>query len=200
MSDDLANRSRHIARERYWETHEKGSYVCPDCGRREEQIVDTFHVHHQSKDPYDNRLDSLIGLCGFCHRLREGKKPSLERIQRFREESIAGDDNERYDPRIRSFISKFACLCSEGREYRWTDCIEVWWRRFDSHLEGWGYQLNDELRTELICALQQLSETELQWAGGELHVTGPDPHGHENCDCLTAEDMQRDFIEVLSDV
>jgi nucleoside 2-deoxyribosyltransferase len=82
---DFENRSRRLARERYWKEHPKEEYECPDCGRGRGDIVGEFQVHHKSENPHDNRLDRLVGLCGFCHRLREGKKPSLERIKRYRE-------------------------------------------------------------------------------------------------------------------
>jgi hypothetical protein len=78
------NRSRRIARERYWEKHSKADYECPDCGRGKEQVVGGFQVHHKSDNPHDNRMDKLVALCGFCHQLREEKKPSLKRIKQFR--------------------------------------------------------------------------------------------------------------------
>jgi nucleoside 2-deoxyribosyltransferase len=83
---DFSDRSRSLARDRYWEKHPREDYNCPDCGRGQDDIIGKFHVHHKSRNPHDNRLDQLIGLCGFCHKLREDKKPSLKRIKRFQKQ------------------------------------------------------------------------------------------------------------------
>jgi nucleoside 2-deoxyribosyltransferase len=92
---DFDDRSRRLARKRYWSEHPKQDYTCPDCGRGYDEIVGEFQVHHKSGNPHDNRIDRLVGLCGFCHRLREGKKPSIERIKQYREHrQPAGSDEE----------------------------------------------------------------------------------------------------------
>jgi hypothetical protein len=83
---DFDDRSRRLARERYWQHHSKAKYECPDCGRGREEVVGEFQVHHKSGNPYDNRIEKLVALCGFCHRLREDKKPSLKRIKKFRDQ------------------------------------------------------------------------------------------------------------------
>lgn len=83
---DFNNRSRSLARDRYWEKHSRENYNCPDCDRGQDDIIGKFQVHHKSGNPHDNRLDQLIGLCGFCHKLREDKKPSLKRIKRFQKQ------------------------------------------------------------------------------------------------------------------
>jgi len=91
---DFDDRSRRLARERYWSKHPKQDYTCPDCGRGRDDIVGEFQVHHKSGNPHDNRIDRLVGLCGFCHRLREDKKPSIERIKQYREQRQLADSDE----------------------------------------------------------------------------------------------------------
>ncbi|SEH40108.1 hypothetical protein SAMN05192561_101591 [Halopenitus malekzadehii] len=97
MDSKWKRRSRKIAREMYWEKHERGAYECPDCGRQEEQLLNTFEVHHKDGQPMDNRPENHIALCRPCHNLREGKKPSIEEIQNIRdsldEEEDEGDND-----------------------------------------------------------------------------------------------------------
>jgi len=78
------DRSRRLAREQYWENHERSTYKCPDCGRTEDELVRSFEVHHKHGEPMDNRLANLVALCRPCHNLREGKKPTLEEIRNLR--------------------------------------------------------------------------------------------------------------------
>jgi len=85
------DRSRKLARESYWETHDRGSYQCPDCGRLESEIKGQFEVHHKNGKPLDNRPENRVALCRVCHNLREGKKPSVDHIQHLR--SQAGNNN-----------------------------------------------------------------------------------------------------------
>jgi nucleoside 2-deoxyribosyltransferase len=92
---DFDDRSRRLARERYWQKYAKDEYNCPDCGRGQQQIIGKFQVHHKSDNPHDNRIEQLIGLCGFCHRLREDKKPSLERIKKYRDQEATQPEPDR---------------------------------------------------------------------------------------------------------
>lgn len=78
-------RSRKIARDRYWKENDRESYRCPDCGRTEDDLRNGFEVHHKSGSPMDNRPENLVALCRPCHNIREGKKPSLEDIKHLRD-------------------------------------------------------------------------------------------------------------------
>lgn len=75
-------RSRNLARSRFWDNHDHDSYECPDCGRGLDEIrSDTFEVHHKDGDAYNNSMENLVALCRPCHNIREGKKPSLNEIK-----------------------------------------------------------------------------------------------------------------------
>lgn len=77
-------RSRQLARQHFWEKHDRESYTCPDCGRIEDDVAYGFEVHHKNGKPMDNRPENHIALCRTCHNIREGKKPSMGQIQRLR--------------------------------------------------------------------------------------------------------------------
>lgn len=123
---DFDDRSRRLARERYWQQHSKAEYECPDCGRGQEQVVDEFQVHHKSGDPHDNRIEQLVGLCGFCHRLREDKKPSLKRIEQFRNQELensetdagSNPENKQYDRPLIYTAGRMMWHNSEDSTYR----------------------------------------------------------------------------------
>jgi len=105
-SMDFKNRSRKIARKRFWREYDKSEYQCPDCGRGVEEIrSQTFEVHHIDGDPYNNSMDNLVGLCRLCHNIREGKKPSLNEIKELRRQTsgettntVNGSDVEHLEP------------------------------------------------------------------------------------------------------
>lgn len=191
MRDRLADRSRKIARERYWNEYDKDSYNCPDCGRGQDEIVGVFQVHHKSGTPHDNRLEHLVGLCGFCHRLRENKKPSLRRIRQFKKQS-----NKAASPQLPALVERFierrACLCSEGRSYAWVEPIQLWFDAFASFAGHEKGELDDASKSTLLDALRAAPETTIEWSGktGTMPVVvGPDPHGKRNCSCLTRDDL-----------
>lgn len=72
---------REKAREKFWSQNDRGSYRCPDCGRSEFELLESFEVHHIDGDPHNNSIDNLVGLCQPCHNLREGKKPSTRKTK-----------------------------------------------------------------------------------------------------------------------
>lgn len=185
------DRSRKLARQRYWNEHNKDTYQCPDCGRRRDEIVGEFQVHHKSGNPHDNRLEKLVGLCGYCHRVREGKKPSLKRLRGIRDNE-SGPADAQIHPFVRSFIDERLCLCSEGSNQDWVDVIHVHFNALDSHLDGYGYEISDKFKTELIAAYRLLPGVEIEWRNGHQEIKGPDAHGRRGCDCLTCDDFLQD--------
>ena len=195
MMNDHKNRSRRLARERYWQEHDKEQYECPDCGRQEADIVGTFHVHHKSNTPYDNRMNELVGLCGFCHRLRENKKPKLERIERFREyQQNQEQTNHRPHPAIADFINRHVCICSEGKGYSWVDGLPVWVSFLESKLCEMGVQPTENLKSEFVYWIQRIETDDdhtdivVNWENNRVDIIGPTPH-MPTCECVTADDI-----------
>jgi len=77
----MKDRHRKLARERFWGEHDREKYSCPDCGRQEKQTTG-FEIHHQSGNAHDNTLGNLVGLCRYCHCVREDRKPPKEAIEK----------------------------------------------------------------------------------------------------------------------
>jgi len=98
MSKDKRKQCRSIARERFWSEHDKEYYKCPDCLR---QVGLEFEVHHIDGNPHNNRMDNLVGLCSFCHKLREGKKPPISDIQRAKTDLNSWVWNSRFEEKMR---------------------------------------------------------------------------------------------------
>lgn len=92
----LKQRSRQLAQKRFWEVHDPDGYTCPDCGRSIGEIyTDSFEVHHEDGDAFNNSLDNLVGLCSVCHNLREGKRPGAAAVKVFRKEMREKADGKR---------------------------------------------------------------------------------------------------------
>jgi len=77
---DYKSRSRKMARDVFWDSHEKDEYECPDCGRRSQDVVQ-FEVHHSDGNPYNNDPENLVALCKACHAIREDRKPAPDSIE-----------------------------------------------------------------------------------------------------------------------
>lgn len=91
---DFKDRSRKLARQRYWEENKREGYRCPDCGRSEKEIVGSFEVHHKNGEPMDNRPENHVALCRLCHNLREDKKPSKKQIRNLRDQQTVEKEDE----------------------------------------------------------------------------------------------------------
>lgn len=91
---DYKDKSRKIARQSYWEDHDRATYECPDCGRTEDELRHGFEVHHKNGEPMDNRPENRVALCRPCHNLREGKKPSKRDIEQMRDSLKSSDRNQ----------------------------------------------------------------------------------------------------------
>lgn len=107
-------RSRKLARQHFWEKHDRDSYTCPDCGRTEDEVAYTFEVHHKNGEPMDNRPENHIALCRTCHNLRENKKPSMGQIQRLRNH-IKKDNSEEDDDSGVPEVYLAGAMDDEGR-------------------------------------------------------------------------------------
>jgi len=151
------NRSRRIARELYWENHDKDTYECPDCGRTEDEIVGGFEVHHKNGEPMDNRPENQVGLCPLCHNLREGKKPSIEQIKNLRSGSKPqGNETKSGKPTVYLAGSMES---SKSKTQHWRDCLA------DYYGSG-AYRLPDTNQVEVN------SPTEVMFSHGIGEVKG----------------------------
>lgn len=193
---DFANRSRRLARERYWNEHDRNGYQCPDCGRTEDEIVDTFQVHHKSGTPFDNREEALIALCGLCHRLREGKKPSLKRIKALRE-GCNGNSESAYSELALSFVDEYVCQCAEGIGYEWGDNWSVWVDFFEDHAESRGAEIDMDAQHELAELFDEMPRCRTIQHTGGVDIIGPAP---SQCgkDCFTRSDITASSLNEVS--
>lgn len=55
---------------RWWEIHDKDSYVCPDCGRTQSEHGRQWQVHHINR-----QAGKVVGLYLSCHKIRHGADP-----------------------------------------------------------------------------------------------------------------------------
>jgi len=54
-------------RERWWQIHDKQTYICPDCGRTKAEHGREWQVHHINRE-----RGKIVGLCKPCHDIRHG--------------------------------------------------------------------------------------------------------------------------------
>lgn len=84
---ELTGTHRQHDRKRWWEIHDKETYICPDCGRRDDE-VDEWHVHHIGAVPH-----KIVGLCDLCHKERHGATRWRIDLESWKREFVAlGDD------------------------------------------------------------------------------------------------------------
>lgn len=83
-------RTRKMARNIFWDSHDKESYSCADCDRCLEEISGTFEVHHIDGNPYNNDPENLVGLCKACHAIREDRKPGNDSIRKILDQFSGG--------------------------------------------------------------------------------------------------------------
>jgi hypothetical protein len=161
------NRSRKIAREAYWDKHDRQNYECPDCGRREDEISGSFEVHHISGNPLDNRPANHVALCRLCHNLREGKKPAIESIERLRDEQnqVKAPDFEDAMPNYNISIPIEAYYFVNDEVVKAHDSghvenLATWWSRFQS----WDFPTEQDIsRLDILIALQHLTDADVTY-------------------------------------
>lgn len=120
---DYDDRSRKLARERYWEEHDKNEYECPDCERTIDEIEGTFEVHHKNGRVLDNKRENTVGLCRCCHRLREGKKPNKDIIRNLRDQ--AGSESQaRHTDKVESVYLAGAMDYYNGEDSWWGSSLK----------------------------------------------------------------------------
>jgi len=170
----LKNKSRKIARERYWNEHDKETYQCPDCGREEDEIQRGFEVHHDSGDAFDNSVDNLVALCNFCHCIREGRKPPIDAIEKVQNDlsEVTADKSEsvvkspefeppnddRYIPMgVYQFVNKRV----RARSQPWANPLGFWWDIFQQS----SFYEENHSRLDLMNGLEEYSPAEIRYVG-----------------------------------
>jgi len=162
------NMSRKVAREVYWDEHDRELYECPDCGRTEGEFPGTFEVHHVRGNPMDNRVENLVGLCRLCHPLREGKKPSIDHIESLREGYRSTDDNYDMDPAIKSYLT-------QCRVRKWGDPFDVYWDQFGQWIQR-ELGTNPLSKEDLLEGLIEYEHADVSiHPQGHIEVKGIDP-------------------------
>jgi hypothetical protein len=167
---DYTDKSRRLARETYWQVHDRDTYECPDCGRSEEELQGTFEVHHKNGQPLDNRLENRVALCRVCHLLREGKKPSQAAIQRLRDQ-YANAAEPSLPESVRVYCEEIPPIGSEGRP--WTDSLGVWMSFYQDWCDRTGYQV--AAPDQLVRGLREHCDATVQWENDHVFIHGPDP-------------------------
>jgi len=71
-------------RERWWSIHDKETYICPDCGRTQDEHNEQWHVHHLNGVP-----GKIVALCNGCHLVRHGADPKTVNLEVWQEEFLA---------------------------------------------------------------------------------------------------------------
>jgi len=78
---------------RWWEFHDKDTYVCPDCRRTQNEHGRRWEVHHINGEP-----GKCVGLCQTCHRVRHGAERRKIELGAWKREFLAlGSDTATAD-------------------------------------------------------------------------------------------------------
>ncbi len=161
------DRSRNLARDRFWEEHDKESYRCPGCGRGIDETDYPVEVHHKNGEPFDNSKENLVGLCRLCHMLREGKKPSVEQIRELRDQ---------YDEMtVEVPDSAYFYVMNRTREPvdpPWVNPIGVYWDDYESYFEETPLIDEKATITGLLNALEMFDGVEIEYSSGGVQVWG----------------------------
>jgi len=179
----LSNRSRKIARERFWDEHDKLTYSCPDCGRQHGGGV-SIEVHHKQGEVMDNRLENLVGLCRVCHSLREDRKPHTDWIAQLRDDHAEtsrvslGDDLE-------SFVDSQVCFCDGDGRATLSDWAHIYEFCRSAHSDT-------DARTELVALFHEMPGAGVCWQGdGSVLVEGPSLRA---CDCFSMDTWSAEVV------
>jgi len=69
---------------RWWEIHDKETYICPDCGRTQSEHDRRWEVHH-----IDGIAGNVVGLCLTCHKVRHGADRRSIELEAWKDEFLA---------------------------------------------------------------------------------------------------------------
>jgi len=163
----MDDRHRKLARQNFWEEHDREHYECPDCGRRESAVVDSFEVHHINGEPRDNRSENHVALCRLCHHLREGRKPPMRCINQLRDSKRDSEDKAESaspDPmpdRTRTDIPFEVWMfvrdyVHEAPHEPYANPFAVWWHQYEQR-----FGTRDITAVDLMNGLMEYSDAEV---------------------------------------
>jgi hypothetical protein len=75
---------RAVDRKRWWEIHDRETYVCPDCGRTQAEHGRPWEVHH-----LDGVAGDCVALCRTCHKVRHGARRRDLELGAWKDEFLA---------------------------------------------------------------------------------------------------------------
>lgn len=78
---------RHADRVRWWEIHDKDTYICPDCGQTLDEHGRRWEVHH-----LDAEAGKCVALCQTCHNVRHGADRKSIDLETWKREFLAMGD------------------------------------------------------------------------------------------------------------
>jgi hypothetical protein len=150
----MKDRHRRLARERFWDEHDRSEYECPDCGRSKPD-VGKFEVHHKDGDPHNNSIQNLIGLCRYCHCVREDRKPPMEAIVAMREVNSSNHTLQQVDRRVVNFVQD---QTEEPPHDAYVEPFDMLIREFERE---YSVEANDALIRDMEIALNEIMDADV---------------------------------------
>lgn len=81
---------RTVDRKKWWETHDKETYECPDCGRTNDHPeFRQWEVHHINGEP-----GNVVALCQKCHNVRHGAERKSISVEWWKDEFLSVGNEE----------------------------------------------------------------------------------------------------------
>ena len=158
----MKDKHRRLAREMFWNDHDRETYECPDCGRAESESAGRFEVHHSNGSPLDNREENRVALCRLCHCLREDRKPPIEEIRKLRDQVDRGPTTLPWT--VRSFAEDH---CRTAKRPGWTNPLDVWIDEFEMYCLESFCRPTDCTPREFLRGLEEIGGAEVKWHDGD---------------------------------
>jgi len=162
------DKHRRLARNRFWQKHDKEAYRCPDCSRKHDEINDGFEVHHKNGNAVDNSIDNLVAVCQACHNIRENKKPSMRQINQM-QKLLSERASRQYSDELIHYCD--AHVNVNPNDSPWADNLKTWWSFYKKHM-GDNTKIT---KIQLATALRDRCNAKLEYRNGGILIVGPSP-------------------------
>jgi hypothetical protein len=159
----MKDKHRRLARKRFWGDHDRSEYECPDCGRTESE-VERFEVHHKDGDAHNNSINNLVGLCTYCHCVREDRKPPMEAIMSMRDVRDSDHSLSDLDPRVVEFVRE---QTGEPPHENYVEPLGMLLEEFE---QTYDKRVSEQIGQDLEMALREIRDAEVGFCvfeGGE---------------------------------